>query len=88
MSRPLLDERSWQEFQRSGLLWFVNRTLHLFGWALVFEMDGDTVVRVYPARTRFRGFEQSMEEQGFKMLTETIAATADELLEDVQGEAG
>ena len=87
MSRPLIDERSWQEFQQSGLLWFVNRTLHLLGWALVFEMDGDAVVRVYPARTRFRGFEQSMEEQGFKMLTETIAATADELLEDVQ-EAG
>lgn len=38
---PMLQESNWREFQRAGLLWWVNRGLHLFGWALVFVVDHD-----------------------------------------------
>ena len=49
------------------MLWWVNRTLHLFGFALVVVLDSDDeIVEVHPARTRFRGFSEDVEEEGFK----------------------
>jgi hypothetical protein len=36
---PLVHSESWAAFRESGLLWWVNRSLHLFGWSIVFEME-------------------------------------------------
>lgn len=61
----------------------MNRGLHLFGWVLVREeSEGEdgTIVRVYPARTRFRGFTEELETEGFQKLTEHLAAEAPELV--------
>ena len=67
----MLDESTWKEFQGTGLIWWINRMLHLFGWAIVFEVDGEAgeVVRVYPARCKFRGFSAATETEGFHRLT-------------------
>lgn len=49
----MVEEKSWEEFRESGLLWLINTTLHVFGWAIVFEIykiGDDTNTRVYPAR--------------------------------------
>lgn len=32
MSKEMIKRKSWEKFRESGLLWFVNRSLHLFGW--------------------------------------------------------
>ena len=71
----MLEKKSWDEFQSAGLLWFVNRILHLFGWVIVLEEDEDTgkVVGCYPAHCKFRGFDYDDEEAGFHNLTEHIA---------------
>lgn len=62
----MIVRKSWSEFRATGLIWFINRTLHLFGWAIVFEMnDKNEVVGVYPVRTVYRGFSQADEEEGF-----------------------
>ena len=37
--KKMIEKRSWAEFQDAGLIWWVNRALHLFGWALVVETD-------------------------------------------------
>jgi len=29
----MLTRKTGKEFRESGLLWFINSTLHLFGWA-------------------------------------------------------
>jgi len=67
-----LNRRSWDEFRDSGLLWWVNRTLHLFGWALVLRWEGDPATgepkEVYPARVSFRGFSPEIEDEGFAKL--------------------
>lgn len=68
---------SWDEFRNSGLLWFVNRTLHLFGWTIVYtareNADGEMeILNVYPARTSFRGFDAESEDKGFHNLTNHI----------------
>lgn len=55
---------SWQEFQETGLLWWINRILHTFGWAIVPECDETSgeVLRAVPARTDVLGFSEETNE--------------------------
>lgn len=77
-------KKTWKEFQQSMLLWWVNRSLHLFGWAIVFEEEDDgSISKVYPARVSYRGFCEGAESEGFKGLTEYLAMTMPGLKEDV-----
>jgi hypothetical protein len=83
----MITRKEWGEFQSSGLLWFVNRTLHLFGWAIVFEYDNrpgneDVLSAVYPARCKFRGFDDKTETAGFQNLTKYFGANSKELLKE------
>jgi hypothetical protein len=34
-----IQKATWKEFRRSGLLWWINRSLHLFGWAIAVEVE-------------------------------------------------
>jgi hypothetical protein len=81
----MIERKSWEEFRASGLLWWINRTLHLFGWAIVvgIESDGE-VFEVYPARVRFRGFDTDSEIKGFIALTDHLG----ENIKALQEEAG
>lgn len=55
-----MKRKSWQEFRATGMLWWVNRALHLFGWAIVVEVDdAGEVADAYPARVKFRGFGEA-----------------------------
>ncbi len=75
--------KSWEEFRTVGLLWFVNRTLHLIGWAIVFDVDeSGEVTDVYPARVDFRGFTAEAETNGFSKLTEHIKENIDDLVQE------
>lgn len=62
--------RAWSAFRDAGLLWWVNRMLHLFGWAIALDVDKptDTVLRAYPKRVEFKGFTEEAEERGFNRL--------------------
>lgn len=85
VKRPNLVEATWDEFASAGLFWWINRSLHLFGWALVRECGEDEkVVRVYPARCRYRGFDAETEADGFRRLTEHIKQHADVLVDDAK----
>jgi hypothetical protein len=78
----MLARVAWDEFRDAGLMWWVNRQLHLFGWSLVAVVDPADpakTVKVYPARTEFRGFCSSAEERGFKSLTRHLHESVDEL---------
>jgi hypothetical protein len=91
--KQMVFKRSWEEFRASGLLWWINTSLHLFGWAIVAEVeldkDGkptDAITRVFPARVNFRGFDAPATEQGYITLTDylkkNIADLAVEVAED------
>lgn len=84
----MVSPATWEQFRRSGLLWWVNRTLHLFGWAIVVEVDEDDpngkIKKCYPARCRFRGFDEKSEDQGFKRLTRHMRDSARRLKADVE----
>lgn len=86
MERKTIERAEWYEFQQAGLLWFINRMLHVFGWAIVFEIDDENhsnVLDVYPARVKFRGFEN--EGDNFVKLTNHMNEEMSRLLEDIEG---
>jgi hypothetical protein len=74
-----------KEFRDSGLLWFVNRTLHLFGVVLVCTLNEDgSVTDLHPIKTSARGFTESNEHAGFRKLTKFLHANTDVLLKDLE----
>lgn len=79
-------EKTWEEFRAAGLLWWLNRTLHLFGWAIVSEPSDDPSkpARVYPARVTFRGFQEDAEEQGFVNVTRHLQENIETLVKEVE----
>ena len=81
----MVRKSSWEVFRRSGLLWWVNRTLHLFGWAIVYSYDNKRkLVDVYPARCKFRGFHERGEAEGFTRLTKHLNKRMPQLLKDIK----
>lgn len=82
--KKMIERMSWEEFRAAGLLWWINRALHLFGWAIVLEIDEGSVTDVYPARCRFRGFSSECETEGFTDLTNHVAQNVDRMLSDLE----
>lgn len=81
----MTNKRTWAEFRECGLLWWINRQLHLFGWAIVFEMEegSDNPRAVYPARVGFRGFGPDTEREMFARLTSHVVANIEHLSKEV-----
>ena len=81
----MINEKDWKEFREAGLLWFVNRLLHTFGWVIVFDLDETgEVEKVYPARTRFHGFDPECESRGFRKITRWMKDNAEDLLTEAE----
>ncbi len=77
---------SWTEFREAGMLWLVNRMLHVFGWSLVIATDEDTgeEVGMYPVRTEWRGFPRDRDELGYTRVSEWMAKAGPALAEETQ----
>ena len=82
----MLEERTWKEFRDTGLLMFINFILHAFGWTIVVELDQGEVIRVYPARTKFRGFDEETQTKNFKKIAKYLKENANDLYEEVEDE--
>jgi len=79
-------KKTWDEFSDSGLLWWINRILHSFGWSIVIVRDDkkdNKVTGAFPARTKYRGFSKEVEEEGYKRLTKYIRENAEELEREI-----
>ena len=75
---------TWDEFREAGLLWFVNRQLHVFGVALVATIDdAGNAEHVGPVRADFRGFTPDREALGYQRLTAFMAAELPRLTKEV-----
>ena len=44
MVELMINRKSWEEFRNSGLLWWINKTLHMFGWAIVVNIENEKSV--------------------------------------------
>lgn len=81
MNEPrMVDKETWKEFRDTGMLWWINRLLHTFGWAICIELDDDgNITSGFPARVKFRGFAEANEEAGFKKVSAYMTKNAEEL---------
>ena len=77
----MVSEPSVEEFCQTGLLMFVNMFLHIFGWAIVVSVDSDGS-SIYPARCKFRGFDEKTEAEAYKRLSHYMRKMADELVKE------
>ena len=77
-------KKTWTEFREIGLLWFINTILHMFGWAIVVEVDNGEVINAYPARVAFRGFSEESTTSGYQKVSKWMAENAAELLDEAE----
>lgn len=77
---------AWANFRNTGLLWFINRMLHVWGIAIEYEMDGDRVISVRPELVDYLGFDRETEVSGFLKLRGYTALVGKELFEDIAEE--
>ena len=80
----MIKKKTWEEFRKTGLLWFVNVIIHVFGWAIVVEVEDGKIIDSYPARVKFRGFDEASNTIGYKNVLEYMKENASELLEEAK----
>lgn len=80
----MINKKTWKEFRDNGLLLFINQILHIFGWAICFEFDekNKNIIDVYPARVKFRGFDNNCVSEAYKNLSKYMKDNANELYEE------
>ncbi len=80
----MVTEKSWKEFRECGLLWFVNTILHMFGWAICLDFKNEEVIKAFPARVKYRGFDNENNTQGYIKVSKYLQENIDELLKEAQ----
>lgn len=77
----MVTKKNWDEFRETGLALFINNILHVFGWALVFEVDDETqkVTSCYPARVKFRGFGEQDTNESFERIANYLKDNIEDL---------
>ena len=84
--REWTKKKSWEEFYSTGLLWFVNRILQVFGWSITvdFSLDSSEITDVYPVRNRMRGFDPKTETENYEKVARWMKEHSKELYEEAE----
>jgi len=80
----MVTKKEWSEFRSTGLVLIINQILHIFGWALVFEIENHQIKNVYPARVKFRGFDNKSTDEAYQKLSKYMLDNAKELNDEAQ----
>lgn len=80
----MINKKTWSEFKETGLLWFINSILHLFGWAIVIESENKEIIDVYPARVKFRGFSVECSDRGYYNVSKYLQNNIGELIKECE----
>lgn len=86
---PLLDidmvtPKTWEEFRDTGLLWFINGILNVFGWGIIAGLDDEgNLIEMLPVRTKYRGFETVLNDEGYMKVSEYLKDNAKEIYDEV-----
>ena len=78
----MVTKKTWTEFRNTGLVLFINQILHVFGWAICFEIEDNDIKNVYPARVKFRGFDNESVGKSYIKISEYMNDNAKELLKE------
>ena len=81
-----LQRMTWDDFRAAGLLFYINTILHFIGWAIVVEIDTETklVTNCYPARVKYRGFDEQSQDEEHAKFAEYLASAAPNFPEDIK----
>ena len=81
----MVDKKTWEEFRASGLLWWINMILHTFGWAIVVNVDDNgSISNAYPARVKFRGFDEKNNTEGYIKVSKYLKENIEKLYREAQ----
>ena len=80
-----MKKKTWDEFRETGLLWFINSILYVFGWAIVIYVEDKKFIDAYPARVCFRGFSEEINSKGYKKVTHYLNENINDLMKDLEG---
>ncbi len=86
----MVERKSWEQFRETGLLVIINQILHIFGWAIVCVVDKPTgeVMSVYPARVKFRGFDNKDTSEAYEKISKFMAENSNQLLKEATDDEG
>ena len=76
----MVKEISGKEFRDTGLLWYINQQLHLFGMALSWNPETD---EIKPVLCKFRGFDEVTNDEGYSKLSKYIKDNIGEIIKDL-----
>jgi hypothetical protein len=82
IKNDMVTRKTWNEFRDTGLLMFVNIFLHIFGWALVFTIVNEKVTGIFPARVKYRGFDEKTESENYAKLSRYMEENGEQLNEE------
>lgn len=84
ITRKMIARMSWDDFRKTGLLLFVNSFLQIFGLSIVLVIrdDDGTAVDAFPARNRFRGFDEKDTTEAYQKLNKYIKRNAKRFCKD------
>jgi hypothetical protein len=85
-NKKMVNKKSWGEFRETGLFLILNQFLHIFGWALVCVLNNGTITEVFPARVRYRGFDESSTSKAYLRISKYMSKNSKELLEEAEEE--
>lgn len=77
----MYQRRSFEEFRETGLLWFINQTLHVFGWAIAIDDK-----EMYPMRVSFRGFSEKNNAKGYEKIAKYMRDNSEQIYKETKGE--
>lgn len=80
----MLKEITPKDFQESGLVWYLNQQLHLFGMALAIKTNKDGTQQLIPYECKFRGFDEKTNDEGYKKLTKYMETNIDRFKEGIE----
>jgi len=77
----MITKKDWSEFRSTGLVTIINQILHIFGWSIVFEIniETDEIISVFPARVKFRGFDNQDTTEAYRKISKYMLENANEL---------
>lgn len=82
----MVNKKGWEEFRETGMLLIINQILHIFGWAIVMEVNNENgdVVNCYPARVKYRGFDKKSMDESYINITKYMKENAKQLYNEVK----
>ena len=75
---------TWAQFQDIGMVWYVNLFLAVFGLAIVIKTDKKGRSYAQPVRTRFRGFDTDINDDGYRKISRYMEMMAPDLREEAE----